>query len=172
MRKAAWTGRAGQLALAVTLALAVAGAQPVVAQDITSTLDDPRVGLAPGPATRGAGAAHMRLVVVVAEAGGVRLRERSDVHQLGPGVPRQLVYQGNFSGFMIWDVSNAAKPELLSTWCAPPTRATRRSTATCSSSRRSRSASRNDCGVQGVQDGADRMRGVRIFDVSNPRSPG
>jgi hypothetical protein len=31
--------------------------------------------------------------------------------------------------------------------------------------------SRNDCGTQGVEDGADRMRGVRIFDVSDPRSP-
>jgi hypothetical protein len=30
--------------------------------------------------------------------------------------------------------------------------------------------SRNDCGMEGVEDGADRMRGVRIFDVSNPRS--
>src|SRR5690606_17100962 len=31
--------------------------------------------------------------------------------------------------------------------------------------------SRNDCGTQGVEVGADRMRGVRIFDVSDPRNP-
>jgi hypothetical protein len=46
-----------------------------------------------------------------------------------------IVYQGNFAGFVIWDVSNPAEPKMLSPRSrASPRRAIRPSSATCSSS--------------------------------------
>ena len=82
-----------------------------------------------------------------------------------------VVYQGNFSGFMAWDMSNPAQPELLSTVvCATdqgdPSIHGNLLFVSAESVR-----SRKDCGTQGVEDGADRSRGVRIFDVSDPTSP-
>src|SRR5690606_10860622 len=80
-------------------------------------------------------------------------------------------YQGNFSGLSIWDVSNPQDPQMLSVLrCATdqgdPSIYGNYLFISAESGR-----SREDCGMQGVEDGADRMRGVRIFDVSDPRSP-
>ncbi len=82
-----------------------------------------------------------------------------------------VVYQGNFSGFMAWDMSDPARPQLLSTVvCATdqgdPSIYGNLLFVSAESVR-----SRKDCGTQGVEDGADRSRGVRIFDVSNPSEP-
>ncbi len=81
------------------------------------------------------------------------------------------VYQGNFAGFSIWDVSNPAKP-------------VKAAAVSCITSQGDPSiygnllflsaeggGNRNDCGKGGVQDPKDHMAGVRIFDVSDPRHP-
>jgi hypothetical protein len=81
------------------------------------------------------------------------------------------VYQGNFAGFSIWDVSNPAKPVKVSV-------------VQCTTSQGDPSiygnllfisaeggGNRNDCGKGGVQDPKDHMAGVRIFDVSDPKNP-
>ncbi|MEQ1690211.1 MAG: hypothetical protein ABMA00_02910 [Gemmatimonas sp.] len=81
------------------------------------------------------------------------------------------VYQGNFAGFSIWDVSNPAKP-------------VKASAISCITSQGDPSiygnllflsaeggGNRNDCAKGGVQDPKDHMAGVRIFDVSDPRNP-
>ena len=82
------------------------------------------------------------------------------------------VYQGNFAGFTIWDVSNPAKPQVVvGRRRASRRRAIRRSSATCSSSPPRAAGNRNDCAKGGVQDPKDHMAGVRIFDVSNPKAP-
>ncbi|MBL0173310.1 MAG: hypothetical protein IPP90_22010 [Gemmatimonadaceae bacterium] len=81
------------------------------------------------------------------------------------------VYQGNFAGFSIWDVSNPAKP-------------VKAAAVSCITSQGDPSiygnllfisaeggGNRNDCGKGGVKDPKDHMAGVRIFDVSDPRNP-
>ena len=81
------------------------------------------------------------------------------------------VYQGNFAGFSIWDVSNPAKP-------------VKASVVSCITSQGDPSiygnllflsaeggGNRNDCAKGGVQDPKDHMAGVRIFDVSDPKAP-
>jgi hypothetical protein len=141
-------------------------------QDTVATLNDPRVNLAAGTRnTAGIGAWNMRLVSYTPKppahdsARGLTFIN-SDLAFRG-----NLVYQGNFSGFSIWDVSNPASPQLVSaTLCATdqgdPSIYGNLLFISAESQR-----ARNDCGTQGVQNGSDRMRGVRIFDVSNPRSP-
>jgi hypothetical protein len=159
-------------AIAVATASAAMTVLPAYAQDVLPTMDDPRVGLAAGPGdSAGQAALGMRLVswspkpAQLDSARGLAFIN-SDLAFRG-----SVVYQGNFSGFMIWDVSDPTKPALLSTVvCATdqgdPSIYGHLLFISAESVR-----SRNDCGMQGVQDGADRMRGVRIFDVSDPRQP-
>ncbi|HEX6133713.1 MAG TPA: hypothetical protein VFZ24_07115 [Longimicrobiales bacterium] len=160
------------VAAAIALIMAAAAAAPLVAQDVTATMDDPRAGLAAGEKnTAGQAALHMRLVAFApkpAEFDSARGLTfiNSDLAFRG-----DIVYQGNFSGFSVWDVSDPASPRL-------------RSTVVCATDQGDPSIygnllfisaesprSRKDCGIQGVEDGGDRMRGVRIFDVSDPDQP-
>jgi len=83
----------------------------------------------------------------------------------------KYVYQGNFAGFTIWDVSDPVKPKVVST-------------VSCITSQGDPSiygkllfisaeggGNRNDCAKGGVTDPKDHMAGVRIFDVSDPATP-
>ena len=157
----------------VQFAALLASATPASAQrDTIATMNDPRVGLAAGPGnTAGVAARGMRLVsntpkpMEFDSARGLTYIN-SDLAFRG-----NIVYQGNFSGFTVWDVSNPVRPTLLkNVVCATdqgdPSIYGNLLFISAESPR-----SRNDCGTQGVQDGKDRMRGVRIFDVSNPRNP-
>jgi hypothetical protein len=141
-------------------------------QDTIATMNDPRVGLSAGRHnTAGVANQHMRLVSFTpkpAEFDSARGLAfiNSDLAFRG-----NVVYQGNFSGFIVWDVSNPAKPvELSRVMCATdqgdPSIYGNLLFISAESGR-----ARNDCGMQGVEDGKDRMRGVRIFDVSDPRRP-
>ena len=115
----------------------------------------------------------MRLVSFSKKPAAVRHGARPDVHQLRPRVRHgHYVYQGNFAGFTIWDVSNPAKPgRWRRSSSASRRRAIRRSSATCSSSPPRARATATIAAKGGVQDPKDHMAGVRIFDVSNPKAP-
>ena len=81
------------------------------------------------------------------------------------------VYQANFAGFTIWDITDPANPVMASaTKCI-----TSQGDPTIYGNLLFLSAegagNRNDCGDGGVQDPKDHMAGVRIFDVSNPKAP-
>ena len=157
------------LAVAFVAALAP---NTLVAQGATSTLDDPRAGLAAGAGnTAGQALLHMRLVAYAPKPSAFDSARGLAYINSDLAFQGTRVYQGNFSGFQIWDVANPARPELLSVVpCATdqgdPSIYGNLLFISAESPR-----SRNDCGMQGVVDGADRMRGVRIFDVSDPRSP-
>ena len=82
-----------------------------------------------------------------------------------------FVYQANFAGFTIWDITDPANPVMTS--------ATRCITSQGDPSiygnllflSAEGAGNRNDCGDGGVQDPKDHMAGVRIFDVSDPKAP-
>ena len=66
--------------------------------------------------------------------------------------------QGNYNGFMVWDISNPrAADAARSRTCARRRRATSRSTATCSSCPAKGMTGRLDCGTQGVPDRSARI---------------
>jgi hypothetical protein len=156
------------------LAAVLAIASPVIAQDTIATMNDPRAHLEPGTENAAAYAGwNMQLVswspkpMEFDSARGLAYIN-SDVAFRG-----NTLYQGNFSGFSVWDISNPASPVLLSTVpCATdqgdPSIHGNLLFISAESGR-----SRKDCGMQGVAEGAgaERMRGVRIFDVSDPRNP-
>ncbi|MEO6878306.1 MAG: hypothetical protein ABI205_07490, partial [Gemmatimonadaceae bacterium] len=81
------------------------------------------------------------------------------------------VYQGNFSGFMIWDVKNPAKPALLAAVDCVTAQADPSVYGNLLFVSAEGAGNRNDCKKGGVKDPADHMAGVRIYDVSNPRAP-
>ena len=162
----------GAAVFALLLAAALAPVPLLAQQDTIATMDDPRAGLTPGTGnTAGQAAWNMRLVSYSPKpepfdsASGLAFIN-SDVAFRGT-----TLYQGNFSGFSIWDVSNPAAPELLSTMVCATDQGDPSILGNLLFISAESPRARNDCGMQGVEDGADRMRGVRIFDVSDPRNP-
>ncbi len=166
----AFTLAAGLMALTVAVPATSALAQ----QDLsaTATLDDPRVGLAAGAGNSAEQALwNMRLTAWAPKP--VEFDSIAGLSFINSDLAfrENFLYQGNFSGFMIWDIANPANPRLVSTVVCPtdqgdPTIYENLLFVSAESRR-----SRIDCGSQGVEDPADRMLGVRIFDVSNPASP-
>lgn len=157
---------------AALLFLVVAAPLPLSAQDVLATTNDPRVGLRAGAGNAAEQASwNMRLVSWSPKPAQFDSARGLTFINSDLAFRRNLVYQGNFSGFMIWDVANPAKPALLSTVVCATDQGDPSIYGNLLFISAEAVRSRNDCGTQGVQDGRDRMRGVRIFDVSDPRNP-
>jgi hypothetical protein len=147
---------------------------PPMATSASTT--DPRAGLRAGLTDAGVAAHNIRLVGHAAKPsllegeGGARglTFANSDLAFAG-----NYVYQGNFSGFQIWDIANPASPVL-------------RKAVLCATGQGDPSVygnllflssestgNRTDCGTGGVADrvSADRMVGVRIYDISDQTNP-
>ena len=141
-------------------------------QDTIATMSDPRATLTPGTKNT-AGAAVKNLRVVSFAPKPMQFDSSRGLTYINSDLAFRgnYVYQGNFSGFSIWDVSNPASPVLMSTMVCPtdqgdPTIIGNLLFISAESGR-----SRTDCGGGGVQNPKDRELGVRIFDVSDPRNP-
>lgn len=81
--------------------------------------------------------------------------------------------QGNYNGFEIWDISNPTKPVIANTFTCPASQndvSVYKNLLFMSSESTS---SRQDCKFGGIQEPAseDRVRGVRIFDISDVSKP-
>ena len=80
----------------------------------------------------------------------------------------KYVYQGNFAGFTIWDVSDPAKPKVVSTVQCVTSQGDPSIYGNLLFLSAEGGGNRNDCAKGGVQDPKDHMAGVRIYDVSDP----
>ena len=133
--------------------------------------NDPRDGLKPGMHDAGVAIKGMRLVsaspkpVALDTARGLAFIN-SDL-----AFRDHYVYQGNFSGFTIWDVSNPAKPAIVSAVSCVTSQGDPTIIGNLLFLSAEGGGNRNDCAKGGVEDPADHMAGVRIYDVSNPRAP-
>src|SRR5690349_15158399 len=154
--------------LAATM-LGILAAAPALAAQTYPPGNDPRDGLKPGLYDAGVAAKAMRLVSTTRKPAVLDSMRGLTFVNSDLAFRGNIVYQGNFAGFSIWDVGNPAKPVLLSA-------------VECITSQGDPSiygnllfvsaeggGNRNDCGKGGVENGADHMAGVRIYDVSNPR---
>jgi hypothetical protein len=81
------------------------------------------------------------------------------------------VYQGNFAGFTVWDVSDPAKPVIASVVECVTSQGDPSIVGHLLFVSAEGAGNRNDCGKGGVHDPKDHMAGVRIYDVSNPHAP-
>ena len=133
--------------------------------------NDPRDGLKPGMHDAGTAASGMRLVSFSRK--GAALDSVSGLTFVNSDLAFRdhYVYQGNFAGFMIWDVKDPRKPVLLSTVSCITSQGDPSIIGNLLFLSAEGGGNRNDCAKGGVQYPADHMTGVRIYDVSNPRAP-
>ncbi|MEW5916927.1 MAG: hypothetical protein AB1762_11000, partial [Gemmatimonadota bacterium] len=83
----------------------------------------------------------------------------------------KYVYQGNFAGFTIWDVSDPAKPRVVSAVSCITSQGDPSIYGNLLFLSAEGGGNRNDCAKGGVQNLRDHMAGVRIYDVSDPANP-
>jgi len=81
--------------------------------------------------------------------------------------------QGNYNGFQIWDIADPANPKLEVSYVCPASQSDVSVYKNLLFVSGEGLEGRLDCGTQGVQTAVskDRLRGIRIFDISDIRNP-
>ena len=84
-----------------------------------------------------------------------------------------LAFVGSFHGFNIYDIEIPRKPRLISSVVCPGGQGDMSIHGSLLIMSVEQTRGRVDCGVQGVQGAvsAERMRGIRVFDISDLRNP-
>jgi hypothetical protein len=92
----------------------------------------------------------------------------SDLAFTGP-----YAIQGNYNGFQIWDISDPRRPVLVTGFVCPASQSDVSVYENLLFVSGEGLGGRIDCGVEGVPEAvsADRLRGIRIFDISDIRNP-
>lgn len=129
---------------------------------------DPRVGLKAGVTDAGVAAWNLKLVSNTPPSEKFVGVTNSDLSFLGP-----YAIQGSYDGFQVWDIANPAKPALKTAYLCPASQSDVSVWKNLLFVSGEGMGSRLDCGAQGVQDSVshDRLRGIRIFDVSDITQP-
>jgi len=143
-----------------------APAKPIVSAIAPSP--DPRVGLAPGRWDAAQAAWNVRLVSTTPPWEKFLGVTSSDLAFSG-----KYAIQGNYNGFQIFDISNPAKPRLALTYLCPASQSDVSVYKNLLFVSGEGQTGRVDCGIQGVPEpvSRERLRGIRIFDISNMASP-
>jgi len=174
------SGTAGLLTIPLALALLGAGA-PLLAQNAstlaappapivsgTAPSPDPRVGLHAGLTNAGEASWNLRVLSQTPPSQDFIGVTNSDLAFTG-----HYAIQGSYSGYQVWDISNPSAPTLAEGYVCPASQSdvsVYRNLLIVSGEGLS---GRLDCGKQGVNDvvSKDRLRGVRIFDISDLHNP-
>jgi hypothetical protein len=166
----------GRLTTALAVAAATACASSSSASSATAGTAtqevapqaDPRVGLRAGMTDAGEAAWNMRLVSNSPSPEGFAGVMNSDIAFTG-----HYAIQGNFNGFQVWDIADPAKPVLTKAYLCPASQSDVSVYKNLLFVSGEDNAARLDCGTEGVRDtvSADRLRGIRIFDISDITNP-
>jgi hypothetical protein len=149
---------------------ALASAPALFAQTYP-TGKDPRNGLKAGKLDAGTAASGMRLVSFTPKPAEFDTASGLTFINSDLAFRDKYVYQGNFAGFSIWDVSKPSKPAKVSVVSCITSQGDPSIYGNLLFISAEGNGNRTDCAKGGVQNPADHMAGVRIYDVSNPRSP-
>jgi hypothetical protein len=133
--------------------------------------NDPRNGLAPGRFDAGVAASNMRLVSFSPKPAQFDTSRGLTFINSDLAFRDKYVYQGNFAGFTIWNVSDAAKPQVVSVVSCITSQGDPSIYGNLLFISAEGAGNRTDCAKGGVQDPKDHMAGVRIYDVSDPAKP-
>jgi LVIVD repeat len=133
--------------------------------------EDPRSKLKPGKDSAGVAQKGMRLVSNTKKAAPFDTTSGLTFANSDLAFGDKYVYQGNFAGFSVWDISNPAQPKLVSTVQCITSQGDPTIIGKLLFISAEGAGNRNDCAKGGVQDPKDHMAGVRIYDVSNPAQP-
>ncbi|HEX5214027.1 MAG TPA: hypothetical protein VFV98_01120, partial [Vicinamibacterales bacterium] len=147
---------------------------PIVSKDRPTP--DPRVGLKAGAWDAAQAAWNMKLISTTPPGPKVLGATHSDL-----AFTDKYVIQGNYNGFEIYDISNVLKPVLVNQYLCPASQndvSVYKNLLFMSSESTS---SRRDCGFGGItvngtpvagnEANPDRVRGIRIFDIKDPKNP-
>ncbi|HKW12182.1 MAG TPA: hypothetical protein VJO33_17480 [Gemmatimonadaceae bacterium] len=83
------------------------------------------------------------------------------------------VFQGNYSGWQMWDISNPAKPVLETAYICPGSQSDVSAYRNLLFVSAEATNGRVDCGMQGIPDtvSSERARGIRVIDMADPKHP-
>jgi hypothetical protein len=159
------------LSLVLSFCLLVTGATGLRAQDNRSPGEpnpDPRVGLRAGEMNAAEAKWNLRVVSETPPPPRFVGKVNSDIAFTG-----NYAIQGSFDGYQVWDISNPAHPTLKTAYVCPGSQSdvsVYRNLLFVSGESLN---GRLDCGTEGVTDtvSAARLRGVRIFDISDISKP-
>ena len=154
----------------VALAAAVI-VPPLLGAQTYPTTNDPRVNLKPGRFDAGIAISNLRLVSESRKAAAFDTARGLTFANSDLTFGTHYVYQGNFSGFTIWDVRSPDHPVVASTLRCATSQGAPTVYGHLLFQTAEGAGNRTDCGAGGVQNPSDHMAGVRIFDVSNPKEP-
>lgn len=165
---------AGCLALGCLLLVATgcstsqANRATLSAQPARPPTPDPRIGLKPGLFDAGEAVWNLRVVSRTPPP-----RDFVGITHSDLAFMANYVIQGNYHGFLIWDVSDPANPSLVTGYICPASQndvSVYRNLLFVSAEAFN---GRLDCGTQGVREvvSKERIRGIRIFDLSDIRNP-
>ena len=132
---------------------------------------DPRSNLKPGRLEAGVAASNMRLVSFSPKPAQFDSARGLAFINSDLAFGGHYVYQGNFAGFTVWDVSDPAKPVVASVVECITSQGDPSIIGNLLFLSAEGAGNRNDCAKGGVQNPADHMTGIRIYDVSNPKAP-
>ena len=129
---------------------------------------DPRVGLAPGLFDAEQAAWNLRVLSSTQPPEAFVGVTNSDLAFSG-----DYAIQGNYNGMIVWDISNPASPELVTEYVCPASQSDVSVYGNLLFVSGEGLGGRLDCGTDGVEAtvSADRLRGIRIFDISDIRNP-
>jgi hypothetical protein len=160
-----------------------AGSAPSPALNTSTTppSPDPRVGLRAGT-TRRDSARRVTLIEKPAAETIWNLRLLANAPSPGSfaGVTNSdlafrdnYAFQGNYNGYIVWDISNPAKPTVKKEFPCPASQSDVSVYKNLLFVSAEGLTGRTDCGTQGVQDTVshERVRGVRIFDATDVANP-
>jgi hypothetical protein len=158
----------GAVALA---ACASASSGPITIADLatqSAPSPDPRVGLAPGIFDAEEATWNVRLVSATPPPREFVGATNSDLAFKG-----NYAFQGNYNGIIVWDISNPTRPSLLTSYVCPASQSDVSVYGNLLFVSGEGLGGRLDCGAQGVREqvSTERLRGVRIFDISDIRNP-
>ena len=156
------------LAGALALSAACARTSVEVPMPTPAPATDPRVGLRAGRMDAEEATSGMRILAKVPSPADFAGSTNSDLAFLG-----NYAIQGNYKGFQVWDITNPAAPTLVKGFVCPASQSDVSVYRNLLFVSGEGLEGRLDCGTQGVRDtvSAERLRGLRIFDISDIRNP-
>ena len=162
-------GRILSLATAIVL-----GGAPLLYAQTYPTGNDPRNGLKPGMYDAGEAAQGLRLVSFSKKPAAFDSARGLTFINSDLAFRDHYVYQGNFAGFMVWDVANPAAPKMVAVVPCITAQGDPSIIGNLLFISAEGPGNRVDCakgGIKDTTDHTDHMAGVRIYDVSNPAAP-
>ncbi|MGI8402307.1 MAG: LVIVD repeat-containing protein [Gemmatimonadaceae bacterium] len=156
------------IAMAATCVPSTLHAQSSTNMSLSEPTPDPRVGLRGGEYDAAEATWNLRVLSETRPSEKFAKGINSDLAFLG-----NYVFQGSFSGYQVWDISNPRQPVLKTAYFCPASQSDVSVYQNLLFVSGEDLTARVDCGAQGVKDtvSKDRLRGIRIFDISDIANP-